>query len=506
MKKINSKIQSAIIVILSFLLLIMLNAGVNQFSDKLGLRIDMTADKLYELSDATEEVLDKLDMDVKIKVFASEDDFTPLVAEVLRRYEQASDKLTVEYVDPFTRPTVVDEYIAKGLAINLNTVVIEGENYADAIELEDMFVLDDSRQNVKQLNCEQLITSAVLRAEGARDRKAAFIAGHNEYVSDSLRALFVSNNYTISDISLNLKDIEKNTDIMIIAAPTSDFSSAEIAKLDEYMTAGGRILVFAEPSVSKLANLSDFLNEWGIGLTDVVVAEKTQYTDSNPLSIVPIYSGHEINSYFNSNKLYLELPSTSALNQEFVTRGNITTAKLLYSSDRSYNAAAIDNAVSSAAAVDKGNNGDNISSNVNNENAVDTDHAANISDNAVKEGIGGDDAIDRSDETGPFTLAMAAEKTIEKDSARLVVIGSRGIYSDSLMNSGTNGNARFIAQCVTWCTRDDALVSVAPKNISDEPIYVTFNQIIIFAVLLIFVLPAGLMIQGIMVYMRRRHS
>ena len=81
------------------------------------------------------------------------------------------------------------------------------------------------------------------------------------------------------------------------------------------------------------------------------------------------------------------MPSTVALEQEFVSRGSISTAKLLYSTDRSY------------------------------------------------------DANDTAGESGPFTLAMAAEKTDGDTRARLAVIGSRGIYSDSLMSSGTNGNA-----------------------------------------------------------------
>ena len=323
MKKNNSKLKAAAAVVLAALLLIAVNLCVSKLSEKLGLRLDMTGNKLYELSDETLNVLGELDMPVDIKVFSAEEDFTPLVAEVLRRYEQAGDGLTVEYIDPYTKPTVVDEYIQKGLEINLNTVVVESGSYACAIDLEDMFVLDSSGQNVQQLNCEQLLTSAVLRAEGARSRSAVFIAGHNEYVSDTLRELFTQNNYSVSDISLSLKDIAAGTDLAVIAAPSSDFSSEEVAKLDAYMASGGRLLVFAEPSSGEFANLDAFLHEWGIGLSSIVVAEKTQFTDANPLSIVPIYSGHEINSYFSANQLYLVMPSTVALEQEFVSRGSI---------------------------------------------------------------------------------------------------------------------------------------------------------------------------------------
>ena len=280
-----------------------------------------------------------------------------------------------------------------------------------------------------------------------------------------------------------------------------------------------------------LNNLSSFLEEWGIGLSHILVAEKTQYTDSNPLSIVPIYSGHEINSYFNANKLYLEMPQTIALNQIFVTRGNITTAKLLYSSDRSYDANIYGNAGAGGSAnaanadgadsADAANTHDDdeanaISNNANAANANDADRTDAVSNNANADKVAIENAADKGDnarnaqdtdaEQGPFTLAMAAERTAGDKHARLVVIGSRGIYSDTLMNTGTNGNARFIAQCVAWSVKDDTLISIPSKNINDAPISVTLGQIIILSVLLILVLPAGLMIQGIIIYIRRRHS
>lgn len=527
----NTKLKAAALIVLSFLLLVAVNIAASKFSEKLGLRVDMTAERLYELSDETVEVLHSLDEPVDIKVFSAKEDFTPLVAEVLRRYSDASDKLNVEYIDPYVRPAAVDEYIDKGLEIYLNTIVVEGGGYAESLQLEDMFVLDESGQNVRELNCEQLLTSAVLRAEGAKSRSAVFTAGHNESVSEALKNLLTVNNYALSEMSLGLTDIPGGTELVVIAAPSTDFSAEEIKKLDEFMEDGGSLIVFAEPSSVSLNNLSSFLEEWGIGLSHILVAEKTQYTDSNPLSIVPIYSGHEINSYFNANKLYLEMPQTIALNQIFVTRGNITTAKLLYSSDRSYdadtsvnagaggsaNAANADVADSAGTANAHDDDGtDAISNNVNAANANDADRTDAVSNNVNAAKVAVENATDKADdagnaqnadaEQGPFTLAMAAEKTAGGKHARLVVIGSRGIYSDTLMNTGTNGNARFIAQCVAWSVKDDTLISIPSKNINDAPISVTLGQIIILSVLLILVLPAGLMIQGIIIYIRRRHS
>lgn len=115
MKKNNSKLKAAAAVVLAALLLIAVNLCVSKLSEKLGLRLDMTGNKLYELSDETLNVLGELDMPVDIKVFSAEEDFTPLVAEVLRRYEQAGDGLTVEYIDPYTKPPLWMSTFRRGL-------------------------------------------------------------------------------------------------------------------------------------------------------------------------------------------------------------------------------------------------------------------------------------------------------------------------------------------------------------------------------------------------------
>ena len=49
-------------------------------------------------------------------------------------------------------------------------------------------------------------------------------------------------------------------------------------------------------------------------------------------------------------------------------------------------------------------------------------------------------------------------------------------------------------------------MSIPARSISDEPVSVTLGQIIILAALLILVLPVALLVQGISVYLKRRHS
>ena len=135
----------------------------------------------------------------------------------------------------------------------------------------------------------------------------------NKEIRDYSENMFLQNNYETDNISLSMESVEEETDLLVIASPTADFAKEEIASLDEYMADGGRLLVFLGPASEAMPNLEEFFNEWGVGTTDIVVAEALQYTDSNPLSVVPVYSAHSINQYFSGNQVYLVTPSTRAL-------------------------------------------------------------------------------------------------------------------------------------------------------------------------------------------------
>lgn len=454
MKKFLNKesVQLTIVTILAFVALILVNICASSLTNRFGLRMDMTGNKLYALSDTTKEILTSMTKPVKIRVFSSKIDFVELVQQVLERYEIAANgKINLEYIDPYTNPTLVEEYGQRGYTVTLNSIVVEGSYYTRVLELSDLFKMDSTGKTLESMNVEQQLTSAILYTANTQTPIVQFVEGHGEQASDGLKNLFTQNNYDVQRITLTVSAIKEETSLLIIAAPSNDFSVQEIEQLDAFMQRGGRMMVFLKPLTSPLPKLSEFLAEWGIGVTNTVVAEKLQYTDANPLSIVPIYAAHPINQYFATNRVYPVMPNACALEQLFVGQGSYATAKVLYSSDRSY--------------------GNNTNPEI----------------------------------PGPFTMAITSSKKLEANEARLFVIGSENIYADTLLTMGNYGNADFLTQVVNWCMQTQGTVNIPAKSLSDAPISVMAWQALLFAGLLLLVLPLTILGYGIFVYLRRRH-
>ena len=66
--------------------------------------LDLTSSKLYSLTDQTKEYLKNMDEDVTIYVLVSEENEDTVLGQTLDLYEDLSEHITVQYVDPIQNP------------------------------------------------------------------------------------------------------------------------------------------------------------------------------------------------------------------------------------------------------------------------------------------------------------------------------------------------------------------------------------------------------------------
>ncbi|MCD8123897.1 MAG: hypothetical protein LUE23_02510 [Lachnospiraceae bacterium] len=102
---------NTVVAVVVLAILVVVNLLVEQLPSKY-ISIDTSGTDVYNLGDTTEQVVSSLDLDVDIYVLIDESSSDSLVAELLNRYEDLSDHISVTYVDTAENPSFAAEYDA----------------------------------------------------------------------------------------------------------------------------------------------------------------------------------------------------------------------------------------------------------------------------------------------------------------------------------------------------------------------------------------------------------
>lgn len=122
-------------------------------------------------------------------------------------------------------------------------------------------------------------------------------------------------------------------------------------------------------------------------------------------------------------------------------------------------------------------------------------------------------SADDNDFQGPLTLGVVVTASIESSDeaedmstetgeTRIVAIGDSSFMSNSYLGLG---NLDLILNAVNWAVGAETLVSIRPKTIDLETLYMTNDQFRSVFYSTVVVIPALVLISGIAIYLRRRH-
>lgn len=422
-----------------------------------GLRLDMTEQRLYTLSDTTRAVLDALEADVEIAVLNTRAECPAATANLLDSYASAGARLQVRYIDPYVHPQTVQALAQQGVHVELNDLIVRSGEQLRQLKLTDLYELNAEGTQVVRMPAEQRITSAIDAVTGEERALALFTDGHGEAPTASLMELFETNRFETQYAAISVLGIDERAQVLVICSPRRDFTEAEIAQVEAYLLRGGSVMAFLEPGTQALTNLAALLEDWGVGLTQDVVREPRLYVSGSELNIAAGYAAHPINSYFADNRYYVITPSCMALEQLYVRQGTTQTRQVLVSSG-------------SARAL-------------------------------PESGLG-------AARQGPFTLAMTAERTATTDAGettgRLFVVGSRMMTGDDLLASPSVANRDFLAQAAGWCMGGERLLSIPAAQMDGRFLPVTAGEAYAVAAVMLGALPALILLLGAAVWLRRR--
>ncbi len=454
--------------LLSIAVIIGIYSMISAAADRFSWKLDLTEDQVFRLTDTTKSVLSELNDSVTFTYCNDRSAADTNLKEVLSRYAAASPMIDVSYVDLDATPAMVEAYSQKDIQLSSDGILVTCGIQSRFLPWSELYEIrtagDDSQgYSITGLKAETMLTSAIV-AVSQQDRPGvAFTAGHSEDDSETLRNLVANSNYEVSQAVLGVDELDETVEAIIIAGAKRDFSEAELAILKTFMDQGGNLCVFRDPEINSLPNLDSYLADWGIAVTDQIVLEPRQQMDS-PLNIIPNFGVSMINVYFSEHSTYLVLPECRAL--ELSNANASITNAVLRSTSASY--------------------------------AKEFSSMSSLTQSP-------------EDASGPFTVAATGERSFtsrdgENDTQYVFATACTGFYQESYLKTESLGNADLVLQVLAQMTDNEVTLNIPTKNLTADSLSLTRTTIILFGAFFVVLLPISLMLTGVWVFLKRRHS
>ena len=441
--------------------------------------LDVSSTKIYDISDTTTELLDSLDSDVDMTVLAVKDSTDERITTFLSRYAALSDKIHMEWIDPVLHPSALTDYDTTE-----NTIVVSCEDTGKTITVsfDDILVLDEysyyyyGTESYTEFDGEGQLTGAVNYVTNDTDHTIYQTTGHGESsLSTTITDLMEKNSYTLSEVNLLMTtSVPDDCDLLLMDAPTTDLSADESEMLRSYLADGGKVMIlFGDTSSAELPNLSEVLSEYGMEAADGYIADPTRCYQGNYYYIFPELSVSGDMADGISSEMVL-LTNAHGMNLVDPARDTISTTSFMSSSDQSY---AVTEETQEQGSYTLG--------------AVATEKIEN-SDEDTEDTDGGDDEAADSD-------------SAETEESRLTVISAGSLIDQSITDAFPQlENTKLFMNAVTANFEGVQNLSIEAKSLGTE--YNTMQHVGLLSFLVIFGIPAVILIGGFVVWFRRRRA
>lgn len=469
MKSKNNYMATAcIFTSIAIVAIILVNIIFGVLAQKVNLNIDITPDKVLSFDDATYEVLEKLDEEVKVYSLMPEDNSSQIVnqlREIIEKYAKISSKIKYSVIDVEKNPEFVQAYAAKGEYISsAYTVIFKTDKRSRIVDLNEALTWDENGNTVQSISAEKLFTSAIMYVTSDKTVKIGVVDGHGELASPSyFEGLLSSEGYSVEAVNLITGDIPEDINMLIVSTPEKDFDAVEIDKIDAFLDKGNSAQFLMAPTAANLPNLDGYLKEWGVEFSPGYIAEtdKNHYYQSQ-LFLIPEYSDNDITKDFADRGLMLLYPTCRGIEKN--ENPYITEQVLLSTTDSA---------------------------------VIKPDINAEIKDGEI--------IAEEGDIKGKTNLAVILDKQVNDDTfARIFVSGGINFIQQSLITSNFANND-FYLNTIASLSDNDSSIYIRAKDVSTQFMTISALWALIFAGITVIVIPLALIIAGIVVWLRRRH-
>lgn len=469
---------------LGLVILVLVNVVISMLGSKFpSMNIDLTTGGLNSLSDNVKKVVDSVKQNTTLTIIGTEEEVknNQILSSYNIKYSQVgviagkmaerNSKISVAYKDLDKDPSFATKYADDSLTSG--DVVVTTPKNSYVVKYTDLFdVQSDSQSGTQQVYAQvgDALASGISNANSENRPIIAFETGHKEQLSSTaataIKKLYSSNQFQNKDFSLLTDAIPENAQMIFIGAPQTDYTEAEIKKLDAFLSSTtnkkdrGLIVTTYALDPTKMPNLTAFLKEWGITIENKFVMESdaSKYVMQEP-SYILAQAGTDVTLNKDSSYSNLLTPVSQAMTVSSSVSG-VTTSALLKSNDSSYTVTQ-ETTDSSAASKNK----------------------------------------------GASVVAAMGQKTVGSAKASVAVCGSTYFFVDGIINTNTYSNGLWSTDLAKYITGSDSTnaITITPvqTNSADISLSSAASSMVGLLVFTI-ILPLCCFAAGILVYRKRR--
>ncbi|MDH3974825.1 MAG: Gldg family protein [Deltaproteobacteria bacterium] len=304
----NKNNKTAVSIALIIVILVLLNLVSSALFRHF--RIDLTEEKLYTLSKGTQNILSKLEDDLKFKFYLTKEAtesipgikaYSTRVKEILEEYKKLSGgKTTLLTLNP--KPDTEEEELAqkyglqkvplqKGESLYMGLVIADESGNSEVIpffnpDREKFLEYDISKAIVNITNPERknIGILSFLPVTGDKQQSPSPFGRQNQGGNAWAIMAQLEQLYKVRDIPLETEKINDDIDVLLLIHPKNIPAKTKMA-IDQYLLKGGKVAAFIDPSCEsdspppnpknpyeaafydRSSNLGELLAAWGLSMS-----------------------------------------------------------------------------------------------------------------------------------------------------------------------------------------------------------------------------------------------
>ncbi|MFO1489228.1 MAG: GldG family protein [Verrucomicrobiota bacterium] len=460
---------------------------LNYLSTQVFRRYYLSSLTRIELSPRTTSLLRSMTNHVQITVYCSrEESFFGDLANLLREYTSVNPGLGVRYIDYDREPGAAEEFKLRynlGTSTNKNLIVFECEGRIKTVLgdtlVQNQLIQDQSdtpgqmQLRKKPINFlgEMLFTGALIGVTNPKPLKAYFLEGHGEHHPDRVEdpmgyskfaKILQQNSVEVTNLTLLAgATVPDDCSLLVIAGPKDPIPPVELARIEKYLSEGGRLLVlFNVLSVERTTGLEKILAKWGVNVTSGIVKDPDYSSPPEGLDVVAFNFRvkHPLVNSLLGSRLQLIMPrEVNAIDLSTAQPDNgLKAEEIVFSGPRSI-----------------------------------------LSNGGMTQRPGVKPLMVAVEKSAPKGVAA------ERGATRILVSGDSLFLGNERIESAANRD--FVHLAANWLLdRPVLLEGVGPKPVSEYKLVVTSVELQTIQLVLLAAIPGGVLLLGGLVWLRRR--